>query len=313
MTPGETETEGLQALARGELARALERLSCAADGYRREADQAGLLAVLGNLAFLHRQRGALDEALALVDEALTLPVPPADVPMALVSCAGVLDAARDSRAKGVWMLAAHGFVGKKPLMQVVCLAHAVGADLARGAPQGLTAARALLAQVTPGAPPSLVAGFVGAIGESAGAEGLPFLAQAVWVAAVDAQAFTASLVEPWAALLELLGVEHPLSLPLCALALGAVLSRQDEREGTQRWRAANGHLPVEPGRARPDSALSAGVRAAFDRQATARGLEGEAFAALVQQHVSSLATLPAALAALVPPSSWVLPTPTERC
>lgn len=288
MTPAETEAEGLKALTAGEPTRALDLLARAASAYRAENDQAGLLSVLGNLAFLHRQRGALDTALELVSEALALPVPPTEVPLALVNCAAVLDTANDARAKGVWMLAAHGFVGKKPLMQVVCLAHAIGADIARGAPQALTAARALLAQVTPGAPPSLVAGFVGAMGESAGPEGLPFFAQAMWLAAVDPKAFTASTVDHWASLLERLGADHALSLPLCALAFGAVLTRQGARDA---------------------EAMSARVRAAFERQAAARGLEGDAFAALVQQHVSSLDSLPTALVALVPEPRWVLPTP----
>ncbi|MBL8921470.1 MAG: hypothetical protein JNJ54_21600 [Myxococcaceae bacterium] len=290
-TPAETETEGMQALTRGEAANALELLSSAADGYRREGDQAGLLSVLGNLAFLHRQRGDLEQALVRVAEALGLPVPPAEVPMALVNCAAVLDAVGDARAKGVWMLAAQGFVGKKPLMQVVCLAHAIGADIARDAPQGLTAARALLAQVTPGAPPSLVAGYVAAIGESAGAGALHFFAQALWVASVDAGAFTATTVDAWAALLDLLGAEHPLVLPLCALALGVVMTRQGERDF---------------------AAVAAGVRAAFDRQATTRGLDAAAFAALVQQHVASLDALPASLAALVPEPRWVLPRPAPQ-
>jgi hypothetical protein len=288
VTPAETEAEGLKALTQGQPVRALELLALAASGYRSADDQPGLLSVLGNLAFLHRQRGDLPQALAHVAEALALPVPPTEVPMALVSCAGVLDAASDGRAKGVWMLAAQGFVGKKPLMQVVCLAHAIGADLARNAPQALTAARALLAQVTPGAPPSLVAGFVAAMGESAGAEAVHFFTQALWVASLDTGAFTATTVDAWAALLDLLGAEHPLVLPLCALALGAVLTRQGERDF---------------------AALSAGVRAGFDRQAAARGLDGAAFAALVQLHVASLDALPESLAALVPEDRWVLPRP----
>ena len=47
----------------------------------------------------------------------------------------------------------------------------------------------------------------------------------------------------------------------------------------------------------------------FEACAEARGLDLEAFSTLVQQQVSSLDTLPAALEALAPEASWVLPQP----
>lgn len=288
VTAAETETLGMQALTEGRAAEAIDLLVRAAREYLLARDDAGALSVLANLAFVHRQRGELARALELVNQALTLPAPPTEVPLALVNCAGVLDRAVDRRAKGVWMLAAQGFVGKQPLMQVACLAHAIGADLAHDAPGGLPAARALLAQVAPGAPASMVAGFVGAIGDSAGPKGLPFLAQAVWVLARDASAFTASNQPHWAALLEQVDATGPLIVPLCALGLGAVLGRQGEKDG---------------------AALSSGVNAVFDACARARGVDAQAFANLVKEGVASLGELPGLLAALVPAGAWVLPPP----
>lgn len=286
MSARATEDEGMTALMDGRADEAVVLLARAADEYVAEKDELGAMSVLANLAFLHRQHHQLPRALELTNRALAFSVPPADSAMALVNCAGVLDHALDRRARGVWMLAAQGFTGKQPLMQVVCLAHAIGAELAQGAPSGLAAARALLAQVSVGAPASMLAGFVGAIGESAGPHGVPLLAQAVWLMANDATAFTGSTQSHWALLVERVGFGEPLAISLCVLGLGAALARKAEKD-----------FP----------AVSTGVRAVFESCAKARGLDEEAFAVLVQSNTASLEALPDALRALVPDGQWVLP------
>ncbi|MBE2251934.1 MAG: hypothetical protein IAE78_20535 [Myxococcus sp.] len=286
MSAADTEAEGMKALMEGRAGDAVALLNRAADEFIAEQDDPGAVAVLANLAFLHRQQHELSRALELANQALAFGVAPADSAMALVNCAGVLDRALDRRARGVWMLAAQGFTGKQPLMQVVCLAHAIGAELAHQGPAAVSAARALLAQVNAGAPTPMLAGFVGAIGDSAGPAGLPFLAQAVGLMVSDPTAFTASTQPHWALLVERLGADHALAVPLCAFGLGAALAR----------------------RGAPDfQAVSSGVRAVFEACARARGLDDAAFAALTQQHAASLEALPDALLALVTEGSWVLP------
>lgn len=287
MTPSELEQHGLTALMEGRTGAAEEALSQAAEGYLARGDAAAAMSVLANLAFLFREQGALPRALALAEQALALGVPPADAALALVSCASVLDRAVDVRARGVWMLAAQGFTGKQPLMQVVCLAHAVGASVAQAMPNALEAARALVAQLGPTAPPSLLAGVLGAIGESAGPASVPFLAQAVWLMTQDPSAFTGATQPHWAQLVEQLGPGSERALALCALGLGASLTRK----------------------AHPDFAgVSRGVKAVFEACARARGLDADAFAALVQAHAGALEELPAALATLVPDGQWLLGT-----
>ncbi len=286
MSARATEDEGMTALMDGRMDEAVVLLARAADEYVVEKDDLGAMSVLANLAFLHRQHHQLPRALELTNRALTFPVAPADAAIALVNCAGVLDRALDRRARGVWMLAAQGFTDKQPLMQVVCLAHAIGAELAQGSSGGLTAARALLAQVSVGAPVPMLAGFVGAIGDSAGPHGVPFLAQAVWLMANDATAFTGSTQSHWALLVERTGFAEPLALSLCVLGLGAALARKDEKDF---------------------AAVSSGLRAVFESCATARGLDEAAFASLVQQNAGALESLPEALRALVAEGHWVLP------
>lgn len=288
MSAIDTETAGMQALTEGRSRDALELLGRAVTEYRAENDLAGAMSVLGNLAFLSRQANDLKRALALTEEALSLHVPPAEGAMALMNCAGVLDRLRDRRARGVWMLAAQGFTGKQPMLQVFCLAHAIGAELAQQSPNAVSAARALLSQVGPGATPSMLAGFVGAIGESAGPAGVPFLAQSVWVLTSDLTAFNASTQPHWALLVEQLGFDADLAVPLCVLALGGTLARQGQKDF---------------------QTLTAATKPVFEACAEARKLDLEAFSSLVQQQVTSLDTLPAALEALVPESSWVLPQP----
>ncbi len=286
MSARATEDEGMTALMDGRVDDAIALLARAADEYVTEKDDLGAMSVLANLAFLHRQHHQLPRALELTNRALAFPVAPADSAMALVNCAGVLDHALDRRARGVWMLAAQGFTGKQPLMQVVCLAHAIGAELAQGSSSGITAARALLAQVSLGAPPAMVAGFVGAIGDSAGPHGVPFLAQAVWLMANDATAFTGSTQAHWALLVDRTGFGASLSLPLCVLGLGGALARKAEKDF---------------------AAVSSGVRAVFESCAKARGLDETTFASLVQENANTLESLPDALRALVPNGQWVLP------
>lgn len=286
MSARATEDEGMTALMDGRTEDAVVLLARAADEYVAEKDELGAMSVLANLAFLYRQHHQLPRALELANRALAFPVPPADSAMALVNCAGVLDRAMDRRARGVWMLAAQGFAGKQPLMQVVCLAHAIGAELAQGSTSGVTAARALMAQVSLGAPPPMMAGFLGAVGDSAGPHGVPFLAQAVWLMTNDATAFTASTQAHWALLVERVGFGEPLALSLCVLGLGAALARKNEKDF---------------------AAVSAGVRGVFESCAKARGLDEAAFAALVQAHAGALDSLPEALRGLVPEGHWVLP------
>lgn len=278
----------MQALTEGRTREASELLSRAVVEYRGEGDLAQAMSVLGNLAFLSRQAGDLKRALELTEEALVLPVPPADAAMALMNCAGVLDTLRDRRARGVWMLAAQGFTGKQPMLQVFCLAHAIGAEVAQQSPNALTAARALLSQVAPGASSSMLAGFVGAIGESAGPAGAPLLAQAVWLLTSDLTAFSASTQPHWAMLVEQLGFDADLAVPLCVLGLGGTLARQGQKDF---------------------QALTAATKPVFEACAAARGLDLEAFSSLVQQQVASLDALPSALEALVPDGWWVLPQP----
>lgn len=289
MSARATEDEGMTALMDGRPEDAVVLLARAADEYVAEQDDLGAMSVLANLAFLYRQHHQLPRALELTNRALAFSVPPADSAMALVNCAGVLDRALDRRARGVWMLAAQGFTGKQPLMQVFCLAHAIGAELSLGSSSGVTAARALLAQVSLGAPPAMMAGFVGAIGDSAGPHGVPFLAQAVWLMTSDPTAFTASTQAHWALLVERTGFAAPLSLPLCALGLGSALARKAEKDF---------------------AAVSSGVRAVFESCAKARGLDEATFASLVQENASALESLPEALRALVPNGQWVLPLRT---
>jgi hypothetical protein len=288
MGAAETETAGMQALGQGRVTEAVQLLERAVGEFRAAGDDAGALGVLGNLAFLSLQTNDLARARAFTDQALSLPVPPAQGALALVNCAGVLDRLGDKRARGIWMLAAQGFVGTQPLMQLVCLAHGIGAEVAQSSAAALTAARALLTQVGPGASPSLLAGLVGAMGESAGARGQPLLAQAVWLLAKEPAAFNGSTQPHWAALLEQLGYDSDLAVPCCVLALGALLARQGQRDV---------------------QALSAATKPVFDACAAARGLDETAFAALVQQSVPTLERLPDQLKALVSDEWWVLPRP----
>ena len=78
--------------------------------------------------------------------------------------------------------------------------------------------------------PSMLAGFVGAIGDSAGPAGVPFLAQSVWVLTSDITAFNASTQPHWAMLVEQLGFDANLAVPLCVLALGGTLARQGQKD-----------------------------------------------------------------------------------
>lgn len=280
------EDRGVRALTEGRIDEGVAALRVAAAAWLAAGDEAAALDVLGNLALVLCQRGQLGQALELAERALRLPVPPARSALALINVATVLDAAVDARARGVWMLAAHGLVKTRPVLQVVCLAHAIGAELAQGAGTAMVAGRVLLSRLGPETPTSLLASLVGAMGESAGPRGQPLRLQAVWLLATDPAGFHASHQPHWQAVVESSGLDSALAVDLCALGLAATLARQGAEDA---------------------AVLTAGVKLVFDQVAAARALDAAALAALVQSRSDALGALADQLRALVPGDAWVLP------
>lgn len=209
------ETLAMQKLQEGDGAQALTCFVLAADLHLQMNQRLEERRLLSSAAFLSRQLGDLTTAVELVTRALRYdgPLPAND--MALASFAGVLDRAQDRRAASLWRVAAESFDDTLPLMRLVCQAHAIGADLARGVPVALPNARAFFAQLGPSTLPSHWAGYLGAVGDSANAAGLPFLAQAAWVMARESSAWNESNAPFWWLLIEraqlpfALSVERP--------------------------------------------------------------------------------------------------------
>jgi len=196
-----------------------QQLESAAQAFVREGNPGSAAAAYSNLGFVRKVLGDLRGGVAAVDEALRLVTQPSqERGMMLLTRAGLLDRLKDPDAQIAWTKAAQCFA-QQPSMALVCRAHAAGAAIACGSQDGFAIGRDVVGQLGPAPSPALLAGLIGAIGESAGDMGLPYLAHAMLVMHRHMDAFNSSNAPHWAALVERVGYHTTLGLGLCGLGM----------------------------------------------------------------------------------------------
>lgn len=284
--PRAVEAAANAAVQSGNVGEGVTGLLRAAELYIAAQQPAEARRLYSSVAFMMRQLGVLEGAVEVVNGALALPGAPEEDDWAMASFAGVLDRAIDPRASALWRRAADTFARTNPLMHLNCLAHAAGADLAHDEPNALGLAHATMRRLTPDTPPSFVAGIIGAIGDSAGERGVPFLAQAVWLMVYQPDAYNTSTQPFWIQLIERSGFASELALALCALGLGCTVSQPALEQQL---------MPV--------------VLGVTAECAKARGVAMEAMVEDVKRSVSLVGSLGATLERLVPRDHWLLVEP----
>ncbi|MFT3772599.1 MAG: tetratricopeptide repeat protein [Minicystis sp.] len=286
---GETcSSTAMAALQAGDFPQAALWFEKAARAFRAEGAPDRARAVLGNLGFARKLLGQHRAALEAYEEAIALLTPKTPLQeqgMVLMGCAGVLDLLGDRRAGGTWMGAAKAFAAQ-PLMVLVCQAHAAGAFFALGEEVALQSARQVVAALGPSGTPALVAGLIGAAGDSAGAAGVPFLAQAVWLMLRDPEACNPSNAPYLLRFGERVGFADPICVPVCALGL----IRAEQRRGTPEHGGVKGHA-VD----------------LLHAVAAARGKSPEAMLEDIGRAGPALDALGEKLLALAPPRLWLVP------
>jgi hypothetical protein len=209
----------MAAMHHGNLPQAAQQLEAAAHAFVRESNPGGAAASYSNLAFVRKLLGDFRGGVAAVDEALKLVTTPSqERGMMLLTRAGLLDRLKDPDAQIAWTKAAQCFA-QQPTMQLVCRAHSAGAAIACGSQDGFAIGRDVVGQLGPAPSPALLAGLIGAIGDSAGDMGLPYLAHAMLVMHRHMEAFNSSNAPHWAALVERVGYHTTLGLGLCGLGM----------------------------------------------------------------------------------------------
>ncbi len=277
----------MASLQRGDVPQAALWFESAARAFRVEGAPDKVRKVLNNLGFARRLLGQPQAAFEAYDEAVALlgpETPPQERGLALMGCAGALDLLRDPRAGSAWVGAAKAFAAQ-PLMALVCRAHAAGAFFAQGKEEALQAARQVVAALGRNGTPELVAGLIGAVGDSAGAAGVPFLAQAVWLMLQHPEACNASNAPYLVRFGERVGFADPLCVSVCALGL----IRAGQRLDTPEHSGVQGH--------------------AFDlvrALAAARGVSPDAMLEEVGRAGPALDSLGEKLRSLVPPRLWLM-------
>lgn len=260
----------------------------AARAFRAEGAPDKVRTMLGNLGFARKLIGQHRAALEAYEEAvalLTPQTPPQDRGMTLMGCAGVLDLLGDPRAGGTWIDAANAFA-VQPLMALLCRAHAAGAFFAQGKEEGLQETRRVIAALGPNGTPALVAGLIGAAGDSAGATGVPFLAQAVWLMLRHPEACNPSNAPYLPRFGARVGFADPICVSVCALGL----IRAEQRRGTPEHSGVRGH------------ALDL-----LGAVAAARGRSPDAMLEELGRAAPTLDSLGEKLRALAPPRLWLVP------
>lgn len=222
-TARELEEAGVDALRRQALQEAFGLLLQAADQHLAEGRPGEARRIVGNVIGLFRGGGRPEQALSLVEHVLELPAEPAN-DFALVSCASLLDLVGDPRAEELWLRAGRTFLASMPLMDLNCRAHAAGAAIAQSQSDGLARARAVVAEAPQ---PALQVGLVGAVGDSAGKAGVPFLAQAVWLMLRDTSTYNSSNAPFLRRLIDRLPPEAPLVASLLGFGLFATYSQPE--------------------------------------------------------------------------------------
>jgi hypothetical protein len=226
----------MKALERGATLAAADAFEEAARAFHAECAPERAHTALANLGAMRRQLGDLRGALQALDDASHHLAGAEDAQkrgFLLFHRAALLDRLNDPAAGEAWVEARKSFVAE-PVMAGVCEAHTAGATLATNPAKGLRAARAVLERLRATATPALLAGLLGAVGESAGDAGVPFLAQAVLVMRRHRDAFNLANAPFLVLLAERLGLASLLCAPLCAL--GMIL--------TARRRGAPDHGPL---------------------------------------------------------------------
>lgn len=259
-TARELEEVGVDALRRQDLKEAIGLLLQAADAYVAQGAPRDARRILGNVVSMFRGSTRPDQALGLVEQVLQLPAEAAN-DFALVNCASLLDLLGDPRAQDLWLRAGRTFLASMPLMDVNCRAHAAGAAIAQGHRDGPATARAVIAE-TPQA--SLQVGLVGAVGDSAGRLGLPYLAQAVWLMLKDPSTYNTSNQPFWRRLIDRLEPQAPLVAALLGYGLFATYS-QPERTAELKPGLDEAVTVVAQARKVPLDAMVAAVKAADPR------------------------------------------------
>src|SRR5262249_5687105 len=174
----------------------------------------------------------------------------------------------------------------QPLLSLVCHAHAAGAAFAGGIEGALPGARRVVAALGPQGTPALVTGLIGAVGDSAGDAGVPFLAQAVWLMLRHPDACNPSTAPYLPRLGARVGLADPLCVPVCALGL----IRAGELRGKPDYDGVMAHA----------ADLLRGV-------AAARGVSPDAVLDEIGRAALAVQALDASLRALVPAGLWLVP------
>ncbi len=273
------------AAQRGEYPDAVTGFERAAQAHLAARDTGGAFAALSNLAMVRKLLGDLRGAVAAIDQALALPSEPQPRMIALMTRASILDALDDREAITAWQAAAEQ--AADPAAESFARAHAAGALLKHGHPAALTTARAviLLANAGTGATPSQLIGIVGAIGESAGAAGVPMLAQAVLLLQRHMDAFDPSTAPFWDLLVDRVGPGTPFAIALCSFGLIVASLKRGQPE-----------FPV----------LMSRIGAVLDRIAHAHRISVEDVLAAIERRPELFQVVDPTLRGLIPADSWVI-------
>jgi hypothetical protein len=214
--------QALEATARGELSLAASTLEAATRVLLDEGDRVGACFSLTSLAQVLKVLGDPRAALSASDRAGALLTPDMGrepLGLYLIQRGAILDLLGDApEALRMYERATTIFgASTQPLMALKCAAHAAGAMIAAGdGAGGHAAAGRAIEQAGPGA--ALIVSLLGAVGESAGSAGLPYLAQAALVVCSRPETFNSSNAPYIVLLADRLGHPHPLSAALCGLA-----------------------------------------------------------------------------------------------
>ena len=131
--------------------------------------------------------------------------------------------------------------------------------------------------------PSLLAGIVGSVGDSAGPMGTPFWAQVGLLMCRHTAAYSPSNQPHWATLIAHAGPSSPTALALCKLGAGLCGMQPDLKAD-----------------------LLPGLSAAFDRCAAARGQSVAQFQAAMTASEDALTALAPTLFRWVPDGHWLI-------
>ncbi len=277
-------------LQSGDVAEAADLFDAAARAHIAVGATRDASRVLASLCMVRKILGDIPGALQAGSAAVHY-LPP-DAPnqergMAFMNWAGVLDRAGDRTAWDAWSEASRCFA-QTPLMMLACAARAAGAARRHGAANAFDSLRWVVDQLGSAPTGAVLAGMLGAFGESAGMEGTPLLAQAVLIMKRDVDAFNPSNAPFWQLLIERVGPGSPMATSLCVLGLFQIALQKGAPQFAVLQSRANEVLRTA---------------------AAARGSSVDAFLEVIRSDVGGLQTIETTLGAIAAGAPWFLPWP----